>query len=687
MRSAADTSHRKSATSATSDKVSSQNDLAKSQNAKKISKKQVAASDSNEARKKSSSSGVNPFASQLSVKNLQMLSNACKSANISKRVTKICKDHFLSCALCNEYFSKHNSELEYCAECKGYVCRECDCSKYHLSYQEMMWKDIDSTSNSGGSKKSKKKKQKKKKNSVNNNNIENVNIAHRSEKGDDDKVTAVDDDRKEGGMSTEVAEKEKVKEEKTSSIQNPMGKTSEMPGKLYDLNGTVASLETVPSTAAASYTPLASSLSYADYSDFSCKSEVEDTFTAVEGRRRGKHGRQNSNSNPGFSAPAQPTPGIHKSNTPLTKANSLATHGSGRAKGIGSNSSSNVVSGRDLTQKILPPSTRKNNSNCGSGSRPKMVSSSTTQSNSYAAAVGSSVSTVSWNVSEGNNEAALKMSNHSETISIPIHSSTGLSATPHSCEQILHPSLSPAIVSRDNTFQIPTSTISHPLDSTPSNIVPTLSSSITHNLSCDNLGEDLLPSRFVDFGQSRGNVNINGLDPTPYHKEPVVPLGMPFGQFAGSSENGCGEVGMKSQGSDLDIDMLISGLGNANLDTSKNNCMHHHDIGDVTETGMSGTILHQTVDDDTIKVDHMRGLGFEMSPSLGGGNSILLPVSSNDQSLSTVLRQSPIGNEATAGRKSDVDEAYLRDLDIDNFSSLHNSISISQAEALLRDDD
>jgi len=109
---------------------------------------------------------VNPFAAQLSVRNLQMMSTACKSAHITKRVTKIFKDHFLSCALCREFFSKHTAEVSYCDECKGHVCSKCDCSKYHLSFQELMWNDLEGsasgTSGAGGSKKSKKKNKKKK---------------------------------------------------------------------------------------------------------------------------------------------------------------------------------------------------------------------------------------------------------------------------------------------------------------------------------------------------------------------------------------------------------------------------------------------------------------------------------------------------------------------------------------------
>eukprot|EP00948_MAST-09A_sp_MAST-9A-sp1_P000553 g553.t1 len=62
-------------------------------------------------------------------------------------------------------------ETKWCSECKCSVCRNCDCSVYHLSYQESLWADIDAseaaekgnTSNTGSSKSGNKKSKRAKK--------------------------------------------------------------------------------------------------------------------------------------------------------------------------------------------------------------------------------------------------------------------------------------------------------------------------------------------------------------------------------------------------------------------------------------------------------------------------------------------------------------------------------------------
>jgi hypothetical protein len=76
--------------------------------------------------------------------------------------------HFVCCALCHQYFSRHRpSEAGFCKECKCHVCSSCNCEIYHLSYQEELWKEAEVKSaqgvqNSNKTSKSKKKKQKKK---------------------------------------------------------------------------------------------------------------------------------------------------------------------------------------------------------------------------------------------------------------------------------------------------------------------------------------------------------------------------------------------------------------------------------------------------------------------------------------------------------------------------------------------
>lgn len=73
--------------------------------------------------------------------------------------------HFVSCALCKNYFSKHRpSEAHFCNECKCHVCSNCNCQVYHLSYQEELWavseEKAQATQTKAKSKKSKKQKKK-----------------------------------------------------------------------------------------------------------------------------------------------------------------------------------------------------------------------------------------------------------------------------------------------------------------------------------------------------------------------------------------------------------------------------------------------------------------------------------------------------------------------------------------------
>ena len=83
---------------------------------------------------------------------------------VTKRATRIWKQHFVSCALCNESFSKHRTaEATFCDECKCYVCSKCDCEVYHLSYQEELWAATEEkTEAKKNAKKSKNKKKKQK---------------------------------------------------------------------------------------------------------------------------------------------------------------------------------------------------------------------------------------------------------------------------------------------------------------------------------------------------------------------------------------------------------------------------------------------------------------------------------------------------------------------------------------------
>jgi hypothetical protein len=86
------------------------------------------------------------------------------STAVKKRADRIWKQHFVSCALCHESFSKHRTaDATFCDECKCYVCSNCDCKQYHLSYQEELWAATEEkTEAKKNAKKSKNKKKKQK---------------------------------------------------------------------------------------------------------------------------------------------------------------------------------------------------------------------------------------------------------------------------------------------------------------------------------------------------------------------------------------------------------------------------------------------------------------------------------------------------------------------------------------------
>mmetsp|Transcript_13244 Transcript_13244/g.28066 ORF Transcript_13244/g.28066 Transcript_13244/m.28066 type:complete len:1178 (-) Transcript_13244:173-3706(-) len=84
------------------------------------------------------------------------------SSAVSKRAGRIWKQHFVSCALCHESFSRHRpADAHFCNECKCHVCSNCDCKVYHLSYQEELWATEEGKNEA--SKKAKKNKKAKKK--------------------------------------------------------------------------------------------------------------------------------------------------------------------------------------------------------------------------------------------------------------------------------------------------------------------------------------------------------------------------------------------------------------------------------------------------------------------------------------------------------------------------------------------
>jgi hypothetical protein len=84
------------------------------------------------------------------------------SSAAAKRAKRIWDTHFIACALCHGFFSRHRvNDSRFCHECKCHVCCNCDCRVYHLSYQEELWAEDDEKVEAKS--KSKKNKNKKKK--------------------------------------------------------------------------------------------------------------------------------------------------------------------------------------------------------------------------------------------------------------------------------------------------------------------------------------------------------------------------------------------------------------------------------------------------------------------------------------------------------------------------------------------
>ncbi|CAK4608753.1 unnamed protein product [Aphanomyces euteiches] len=82
----------------------------------------------------------NPYASLMASANIEHLVSH-KSATVAKRATRIWQQHFVTCAICSGAFSKHSNDTFFCAECKCNVCKNCDCTVFHLQYQESLWKE------------------------------------------------------------------------------------------------------------------------------------------------------------------------------------------------------------------------------------------------------------------------------------------------------------------------------------------------------------------------------------------------------------------------------------------------------------------------------------------------------------------------------------------------------------------
>ncbi len=85
--------------------------------------------------------GANPYAGMLSSGKIEELEGH-RQAGIAKRASRIWKQHFVTCAICQQNFSKQSPDVRFCDECKCYVCGACNCTVFHLSYQEELWNEM-----------------------------------------------------------------------------------------------------------------------------------------------------------------------------------------------------------------------------------------------------------------------------------------------------------------------------------------------------------------------------------------------------------------------------------------------------------------------------------------------------------------------------------------------------------------
>ncbi|CAM9165653.1 unnamed protein product [Chrysoparadoxa australica] len=113
--------------------------------------------------------GGNLYASLIEPSRIEGL-DAHASSAVAKRAARVWKTYFVTCAICSISFGRNSPETRFCPECKCYVCVGCDCSMFHLSYQEEFWAAMEGeegkakqAKSAAKSKKKAKKKDKKKK--------------------------------------------------------------------------------------------------------------------------------------------------------------------------------------------------------------------------------------------------------------------------------------------------------------------------------------------------------------------------------------------------------------------------------------------------------------------------------------------------------------------------------------------
>ncbi|CAN0438605.1 unnamed protein product, partial [Ectocarpus sp. 12 AP-2014] len=104
----------------------------------------------------------NPYAALLQATKIELLETH-KNTQVAKRAQRIRKRYYVRCAICNQSFSKASQRTHFCPECKCEVCRDCDCTRFHLEFQQELWKEMsEQEASARASKKSKKQKKKQK---------------------------------------------------------------------------------------------------------------------------------------------------------------------------------------------------------------------------------------------------------------------------------------------------------------------------------------------------------------------------------------------------------------------------------------------------------------------------------------------------------------------------------------------
>lgn len=84
--------------------------------------------------------GSNPYTAAMQCIDFKLLSEH-KLPAVSKKTNRLWQEHFVKCAICELDYSKQSNDTKFCDECKCNVCKNCDCTVFHLKYQESLWKE------------------------------------------------------------------------------------------------------------------------------------------------------------------------------------------------------------------------------------------------------------------------------------------------------------------------------------------------------------------------------------------------------------------------------------------------------------------------------------------------------------------------------------------------------------------